>query len=93
VKYSIRRAEIRVVLGSRPGCSFYVRDNGCGFPQARAADIFRPFHRLHDPREYEGTGIGLATVARIVARHAGRVWAEGEEDWGATVYVALPPAA
>ena len=92
IKYSIRRAEIRVLLGSRPGCSFYVRDNGCGFAQSRAAEIFLPFHRLHNGSEYAGTGIGLATVARIVARHQGRVWAESEPGWGATILVALPPA-
>jgi signal transduction histidine kinase len=67
---------------------FFVRDNGVGFEPGAAAGIFTPFSRLRP--EYEGTGIGLATVQRIVARHQGIVRAEGVPDKGATFYVCFP---
>ncbi len=72
------------------GPAYYVRDNGAGFEASLANTPFLPFKRLHRSDEFEGTGIGLATVKRIVDLHQGRVWAEGEKDEGAAFYFTLP---
>lgn len=71
---------------------FVIRDNGAGFDPARADRLFQPFQRLHTAAEFEGAGIGLAVVHKIVDRHGGRVWAEGQPGLGASVYFTLPAA-
>ncbi|HYI10758.1 MAG TPA: ATP-binding protein [Thermoanaerobaculia bacterium] len=84
-KFTRNKDEARIEFGVRDGAC-YVRDNGAGFDPSHAAKMFRPFQRLHSSREFEGTGIGLATVQKIIERHGGRAWAEGEVGKGATIY-------
>jgi signal transduction histidine kinase len=95
LKYSARRDQARIEIGSRAsdnGHVVWVRDNGVGFDMAQADKLFSPFHRLHKADEFEGTGVGLANVRRIVERHQGSVIAEARPDQGATFFITLPSA-
>jgi signal transduction histidine kinase len=91
-KFTAKNGHARIEFGTveQDGkIIYYVRDNGAGFDQQHAGNMFRPFHRLHSEAAFEGTGIGLAIVDRIISRHGGKVWAEGIEGKGATIYFSL----
>ncbi len=93
-KFTARRPIAHIAIGSeeREGERvFFVRDDGAGFDEGQAAHLFKPFQRLHHATDFAGTGVGLASVKRIVQRHGGRVWAEGALDRGATFWWTLPP--
>jgi light-regulated signal transduction histidine kinase (bacteriophytochrome) len=87
-KFTRKREDAVIEVGTLPDApeTFFVRDNGAGFDPAYADKLFQPFQRLHPASQFEGTGIGLATVQRIIRRHAGRLWAESKPGEGATFF-------
>ena len=92
-KYSVRKDPARIEFGAETGddgtIRYFVRDNGAGFDMQYADKLFQPFQRLHSQQEFEGTGVGLATVQRIIRRHGGRIWAKAALDAGAVFYFTL----
>lgn len=93
-KFTAGRPKARIEVGAQTDASgqrvFYVRDNGAGFDVRRAELLFAPFQRFHRQEDFPGTGVGLATVHRIVARHGGRIWVESAPDVGTTFFFTLP---
>lgn len=95
-KFSSKKPVAQIVVGSKPAAEgapvFFVQDNGAGFDMAFSHKLFGTFERLHSPGDFQGTGIGLATVKRVIDRHGGRVWAESTPGQGATFYFTLKPS-
>ncbi|HEX2675640.1 MAG TPA: ATP-binding protein, partial [Polyangiales bacterium] len=91
-KYSSHTPNARIEVGRLEADvpTFFVRDNGAGFSMAHASRLFVPFQRLHSDRDFEGTGVGLATVQRVIAKHGGRIWVDAAVGTGATFFFTLP---
>jgi light-regulated signal transduction histidine kinase (bacteriophytochrome) len=93
LKYARKRDPTCIEVGAEVGDGefiYHVRDNGVGFDMRMVHKLFQVFQRLHTQRDFEGAGLGLAIVRRVIERHGGRCWAESEPDRGATFYVSLP---
>jgi light-regulated signal transduction histidine kinase (bacteriophytochrome) len=92
-KYTRKNTKPKIEIGSERNdheVLYYVKDNGVGFDMAYSDKLFGVFQRLHRKQDFEGTGVGLALVKRIIDRHNGRVWAEAKVNEGAVFYFALP---